>query len=502
MANGGIIGTPNIPTSTTATGVWQQDEQYEAKVTDTWPQRALFTTKSARFNRGSSDSLTRTPSSASNRKTFTFSTWVKRSNVSDKQQIFGVEGGGNNTTWFRLLFSSSETINIEAYNDEIITNRVFRDVSAWYHIVLAVDTTQGTASNRVKLYINGTQETSFSSSTYPSQNQDLGVNNTVVHNIGRADGSNGFAGYLAETILIDGQQLAPTSFGVANSDGVWTPIIYTGTFGTNGFNLQFENAAALGTDSSPNGNTFTVNNLTSIDQSTDYPEVNFATWNSLVHYSTSATFSEGNLKVAPTENTSRVYTVSTIAMPTVSGSKWYAEFKYLETNDHALIGILDATQISFVFHNNSDLDNQNGDTSVGRVTYRSGNGLIKFPSGQSVDSSVTLTNNDIVMIALDSGSGKIWFGVNGTWFNSGNPATGSNGVDFTGQSWWTSGVDDFVFFVGDGSTGGHDDWEANFGSPPYAISSSNADGNGYGNFEYAVPSGYYALNTANLAEFG
>ncbi len=460
---------------------------------------------SLRFNSGSSDSLTRTPSSASNRKTFTYSSWIKRSILtSGDQAIFNAHTDAPNQV--ELYFNSDDSLyvtnRISNTGANLRTNRKFRDPSAWYHIVLAVDTTQGTEANRMKLYVNGVQESSFSEAGYPSQNTDTAVNNTVQHRIGDSNLETFFNGYIAEAVLIDGQQLAPDQFGEFDEDsGIWKPIDVSGlTFGTNGFYLDFEDSGALGDDVSGNGNNFTVNNLTAIDQSTDTCTNNFATWNPLVHYSTSATFSEGNLKVAPTENTSRVYTVSTIGMPTVSGSKWYAEFKYLETNDVAIIGILDAAQISYVFRNNSDLDNQNGDTSVGRVTYRVGNGLIKFPSGQSVDSSVTLTNNDIVMIALDSGSGKIWFGVNGTWFNSGNPATGSNGVDFTGQSWWTAGVDDFVFFVGDGSTGGHDDWEANFGSPPFTISSGNTDGNGYGNFEYAVPDSYLSLCSANLSE--
>ena len=471
---------------------------------------------SLRFNDGSSDYLNRTLSGSGNTKKFTISFWQKLGTGFSADRAV-ISGGADANNYLIVRNSSSQTIQIletvsGSDHTNLVTNRLFRDVSAWYHIVVAIDTTQGTDTNRVKLYVNGTQETSFSTATYPGQNDDLQFNNNTAHAIGRRQpqGNIYMDGYLAEFVFVDNQQLDPTSFGEFDEDsGIWKPIDVSGlTFGTNGFYLEFKgsgtsaNSSGLGADTSGNDLHFTVNNLTAIDQSTDTCTNNFATWNPLVHYSTSATFSEGNLKVAPTENTSRVYTVSTIAMPTVSGSKWYAEFKYLETNDVAIIGILDAAQISYVFHNNSDLDNQNGDTSVGRVTYRSGNGLIKFPSGQSVDSSVTLTNNDIVMIALDSGSGKIWFGVNGTWFNSGNPATGSNGVDFTGQSWWTAGVDDFVFFVGDGNTGGHDDWEANFGSPPYSESGGETDGNGYGNFAHAVPSGYYSLNTKNLAEYG
>jgi len=461
---------------------------------------------SCRFNDGSSDYLRWNDSPSGNRQKFTWSIWFKRGVLGTTQTLGAASYSSGDEGYFEINSSDQfEWDSTEGNNGNLITNRRFRDISAWSNVVVAVDTTQGTAANRMKVYVNGVQETSFATETYPDQNSSLywNVGGTYYPYIGRKHGGEYFDGYIAEVVNIDNQQLAEDSFGEFDDSGIWKPIDVSGlTFGTAGYYLDFEDSSELGKDVSGVGNSFVSANLAAIDQSTDTCTNNFATWNPLVHYSSSATFSEGNLKVAPTENTSRVYTVSTIAMPTVSGSKWYAEFKYLETNDVALIGILDAKQISYVFRGNSDLDNENSDTSVGRVTYRGGNGKIKYPSGQSVDTNVTLSNNDIVMIALDAGSGKIWFGVNGTWVNSGNPANGSNGVDFTGQGWWTSGVDDFVFLVGDGNTGGHDDWEANFGSPPYAISSGNADGDGYGNFEYAVPSGYFALNTKNLAEYG
>ena len=460
---------------------------------------------SCRFNDDSSDTLSRTIGTPTNAKKGTISLWVKRGNLTDGRLVNS--WGGSSVQFFTLLGSDDILFVGDfdgSYNLELKTNRVFRDTSAWYHFVFAFDTTQSTASNRAKIYVNGIQETSFSQEDYPSQNLDLNFGNSGdAFRIGVRDTAELFDGYMSEVVFIDGQQLDPTSFGEFDEDsGVWKPIDVSGlTFGTNGFYLDFEDSAALGADVSGNTNNFTVNNLTAIDQSTDTCTNNGATWNSLVHYSTSATFSQGNLRITPTEDTSRVYTVSTLAMPTVSGSKWYAEFQPFVNNTVGIIGILDAKQISYVFHNNSDLDNQNADTSVGRVTYRIGNGIIKYPSGQSVSTGVTAGNNDVIMIALDSGSGKIWFGKNGTWFNSGNPATGSNGVDFTGQSWWTSGVDEFVFFAGDGNTGGYDGWGANFsGGTFYTVSSGNSDGNGYGNFEYAPPSGYLSLCTANLSE--
>ena len=432
---------------------------------------------SLRFNRGSSDTLTRTPSSASNRKTFTFSTWVKRSNVADKQQIFGVEGGNSNTTWFRLNFSGSETLNFEMYFDEIITNRVFRDVSAWYHIVLAIDTTQGTASNRVKIYINGVQETSFSSSTYPSQNQDLGLNNNVAHNFGGVDSSNYPSHYLCETVLIDGTQLDPTSFGEFDSDSnIWKPKNVSGlTFGTNGFYLDFEDSSALGNDAAGSNN-FTVNNLTAIDQSTDTCTNNFATANPLANIHGAATFSEGNLKVSGDAAANNNWQTTFL----VSSGKWYWELKNLISD----------SDMSLLYYNQSTISGSHP-----------GYGFVCSSKKKIIGGSVTgsaigsAANNDIWSVALDLDNGKMFIARNGTYLSSGDPANGTNPFIQTSDGLPTEGV--FGGHVYNGSV------ELNFGGgTPTSISSGNADDNGYGNFEYDVPAGFYSLCTKNLAEFG
>ena len=493
MANGGIIGTVNTPTSTTATGVWQQEEQYEAKVTDTWPQRALFTTNSARF--ATDASLTKTPGSAGNRKTWTFSAWIKSqpttpTNSMSGQAIYSAGTSATNRThWyisdgyfsFRTEISDSQKI--------ITTNRVFVDPGAWYHFVVAVDTTQGTDTNRVKIYVNGVQETSFSTASYPSENDDTFVNNSQAQYIGRSSwtASSYFNGYMAEVILVDGQALTPTSFGVSNSDEVWTPIPYTGTFGTNGFNLQFQNSAALGTDSSPNGNTYTVSNLASTDQSIDYPVVNYATWNPSWSQSNGnigdVVFSEGNLKTTTSANY-RTYP-TTIGF---SSGKWYWEIKRYEddgSNDMH-------TGVMSELATPANTATWIGNAANGWVFGCDGGST--YTGGTESNTGYTAAPNagDIVQVAFDADNGKIYFGVNGTWQNSGNPATGTNPA--------YTGLDTSLFYFPCASTGS--DVEGNFGSPSYSISSGNADGNGYGDFEYAVPSGYYSINTKNLAEFG
>ena len=490
MANGGIIGPVNIPTSTTATGVWQQDEQYEAKVTDTWPQRALFTTKSLRFNDGSSDYLTKTFSSAGNRKTWTWSGWVKRSSgLGSQQDFFAVSSGSS--AFHILYFSGNDTITFNYNTTYVETNRKFRDVSAWYHVIFACDTTQSTASDRVKIYINGVQETSMAATGYPSQNADLGINNNVRHDISNQgayySNNSYFDGYMSEVIFIDGQALTPTSFGVTNSDGVWTPIPYSGSFGTNGFNLQFQNAAALGTDSSPNGNTFTVNNLTSIDQSTDYPEVNFATLNPLNSSSndshTPPTYSEGNLQSASPSSGGGYVGSSTIG---VTNGKWFWEFKKSGGS---------ATNIYNGIGNEVGTAEIARNSAVGvyygnQVFYRPDGTKQIVTNGSNANTSygASWTTNDIIGIALDLDSST-----NTVTFYKNGASQGAINLPVNTDTW---------FFIAACGTDTVDTWQLNFGSPPYAISSGNADGNGYGNFEYAVPSGYYSLNTKNLSEFG
>ena len=299
---------------------------------------------SVRFNNGSSDSLNRTVSSASNRRTFTVSLWCKRSNLGVLRSLIGADSGSG--TNFGLQFQTDDTLAVfEGASTFLITTQVFRDPSAWSHFVLAVDTTNSTADNRIRLYHNGAEITSFGTRNNPSQNTDLAWNNNVDNTIGADKPTSGirnfFDGYLAEVVNIDGSQLTPSSFGQFNNDSptIWEPIDVTGlTFGNNGFYLDFEDSSALGNDVSGNDNDFTAANLTSVDQSTDTCTNNFATWNSLVHSSTSAVFSEGNLKVVPQDNTSVNYTTSTIAMP--QSGKWYAEFKKLVNDDRLAVGII------------------------------------------------------------------------------------------------------------------------------------------------------------------
>ena len=457
---------------------------------------------SCRFEDAGDDYLSRSVSSSGNRRTWTFSAWVKRANTTQQYQNMFAAGVNN----IRINFSN-QNIWVYDYNGSsfdfyLITNRLFRDVSAWYHIVVAVDTTQGTDSNRVKLYINGVQETSFSTETYPSQNHDTEANTSGQNNVIGTDanslGNNGFHGYMCEVVLIDGQQLDPTSFGEFNEDSPthWQPIDVSDlTFGTNGFHLDFEDSSALGNDVSGNNNDFTPSNLAATDQSTDTCTNNFATLNPLnVPTSNAPTFSEGNL-ISSTSDSAKFGGTSTIG---VSSGKWYAEFKSAETGgeEKEMVGVT---------HSPAE-DARNGN-NVGRSA---GSFAIRFLDGQqsnnnsASDYGSAFSVGDICQVALDVDNNQLYFGKNGQWGDGSgnfNQSTPTSAITITTIANSTEGA--YFFSVGDlSSSSGRSLISCNFGSPPFAISSGNADGEGFGNFEYAVPSGYFALCSKNLAEYG
>ena len=269
--------------------------------------------RSLRFNDDDSAYLERTPSSASNRTTFTLSVWLKRSgNLDNHQRILEVGTGTGHRTFF--IFDGDDKLQINHVDSgsqavNLTTTAKFRDISAWYHIVLAIDTTQGSSSDRIKIYVNGTQQTAFDTSTYPTSNKEFDINSTAVHYFGRSVNNTGkFDGYMAEINLIDGSQLTPASFGETNPvTGQWNPKKYTGSYGTNGFYLKFADnsgttATTLGKDSSGNGNNFTPNNFSvsagaGNDSLEDTPTNIFCTLNPLKTFGT-YTLSNGNLSVS------------------------------------------------------------------------------------------------------------------------------------------------------------------------------------------------------------
>jgi len=445
---------------------------------------------SLRFNSGSSDYLDRTPSVAGNRQIFTFSLWTKISNVTSRMAFYscgtatGTPGSGDGNMFFNQGSDQQLYVSFGGGIDvQLNTTQVFRDTSAWYHIVLAFDTTQATASNRIKVYINGSQVTSFSGTTYPAQNYNFNVNNTIIQRLGVGyDGglTYYYNGYLSEFYLIDGQALTPSSFGETDTlTGIWKPKAYTGTFGTNGFYLQFKNSAALGTDSSGNGNTFTANNLTSVDQSTDTCTNNFCTLNVIQNGngSTSA-LTEGNLVAGTADNKGCSATFG------VNRGKWYWEVKTVGSPYAQRVGV------------SNRANEQDGDVSPGTDTanVRSwcGNGAYKnySASSSSADAAFVSTSGAIYAFGLDLNNGTLARYVNGVLINTDTTLPSDNSVTFF----------PFTFVTNSGGPGWNQA-QFNFGSPMYT-GGGYADAAGFGNFSYAVPAGYYSLCTKNLANFG
>jgi len=438
--------------------------------------------------------LSRTQSS-SNQQIFTISTWVKRANFPANSYITNIASDGNNR--FGIIFQAGtlSIYSLTAGIEDIFlnTSAQFRDVSAWYHIVLKIDTTQATASDRAKLYVNGTQITSFATANYPTQNLNFPTNNT--HYIGCFLSSNqsfNFYGIMSHYHYTDGTAYDASTFGETDStSGIWKPKTAPSvTYGTNGFFLKMENSGAMGTDSSGNSNTFTVSGT--LTQNVDTPSNVFATLNVLASTTSQNEFQYGNLEHYGTSNwTGAVTTLG------ASSGKYYAEVKVTD-RDNFSVGIvtLSGTAINNI--------NTNNNGKVGKYVDSwgiegSGSNLYKGNNGSSSSYGSGFSNNDIAMIALDVGTGSngaVYFGKNGTWFDSGNPATGSNPA-FSSLSF-----SDAVGFMS-GLETGRVQW--NFGQGYFGttqVASANADANGHGKMEYAVPTGYYTLNTKNLKEFG
>ena len=442
---------------------------------------------SLRFNRGSSDSLQRTPSGAGNRRTFTFSCWVKKgtNSAGEAMELFDSPTYSGNTNRDGLRFETANHLRFfinNAASGDFATNRLFRDLSAWYHIVLSVDTTQATASNRVKIYVNGVQETSFSTETQPSQNYDFQFNTTGIHSIGffQDDGGELFSGYMSEVVFIDGTQLDATSFGEFDEDtGIWKPIDVSGlTFGTNGFYLDFKDSSALGNDVSGNDNDFTVNNLTSIDQTTDTCTNNYCTLNPLEPHTNRNIFSEGNI-VASGQAGAWQLARGTIGL---TQGKWYWEVFFsggTVGNYHAGVQVASATTYSSLH------------SQAGTTTFYNGDGgeIFTGSSGAFTTNDYGTMNgsSDILGVALNMDDKQISF------YKNGSAIVSNYSLDTPNDTMMPLLV----------QYGSSQVSKINFGGTQHtAISSGNSDANGYGNFEYSVPSGYYALNTKNLAEYG
>tara|TARA_B100000945_G_scaffold320949_1_gene332917 strand:- start:1659 stop:4664 length:3006 start_codon:yes stop_codon:yes gene_type:complete len=480
--------------------------------------------RSLRFNRSDSTYLTKSLGSTSNRRTFTYSFWVKRT-VQNEEQCLIYNGHPSSTPYGEIRFeyqgSNIHELNFYSYDGSIQfqfrTKRVFRDPSAWYHIVLALDTTQSTQSDRVKIYVNGEQETTFTTATYPSQNVDTGYNvSGNTHSIGGfRNTSNSFDGYVAELNFIDGLQLTPSSFAETNADtGQWVPIDTSGlTFGTNGFRLNFADnsgttATTLGKDTSGNGNNYTPNNFVTGDAVKDSPTNNFST---LRFYGTpaasGASLSEGNLRfVSGTSGSARNLNRSALSTIMPTSGKWYAEVKiisYSSSSAQTFIGVAPYQVLITPTSTNSRWVGIYGDDGDKYVN----------TNGSETNSSYgsASTQNDImgVYIDMDASTPEVYFAKNGQWGNgsgSWNQSTPTSAITL-GNSFFTEstgGFEGIGLYLFSGSGSFNVTLHANFGQDSTFSGGNTAGGNtdasGIGDFKYAVPTGAKAMCSANLPD--
>ena len=432
--------------------------------------------------------LTRAIGTTGNRKTFTYSTWLKRGNMGSYQPFMGDVTDPSND-YFTVSFQSADHLNIYSQLAgpgviNISTNKLFRDTSAWYHIVLEVDTTQATASDRLKLYVNGSQETSFSTATYPNQNTDLAINisgETQVVGAGHTLSSNTFDGSMSHAHFIDGTAYDATAFGEYDANGVWkiktSPSV---TYGTNGYFILKDGNSV--TDQSGNSNNFTVAGGT-LTKTEDSPSNVFATLNPLAIPTSGGanTFSNGNLEITNSADANRT-SFSTLG---VSSGKWYYECKVLSGEMKQFIGISKPQDSVDRIGNSANSYGYSTETAR------------KYNNGSFSSYGTTASSGDIIMVAFDSDNGTIWVGKNGTWFNSATQSEIENGTT-TNAMYSSITIDDFFVM---GVSVEDSNIQCNFGNGYFgttAVSSAGTNASGNGIFEYDVPTGYTALSTKGL----
>ena len=443
-----------------------------------------------------------------NMKIWTMSIWVKRTTLdaqSDGNQKFW-NWGANNNGEGGMHFDTDDFLIFQNDGQQGSNNKiqgVFRDTNAWYHIVWRCNVTESDNANRWRCYINGVQRSFVSQPTISDANGYINRRSVMENWIG-ANGRSvqsgntlaPWGGYVAEAVFIDGQSLAPTSFGEFDEDSnIWKPIksVADLTFGDEGYYLNFQNAAELGTDVSGNSNTFSESNITADNQSLDTCTNNFMTLSPLYGIP-NRQFSQGNLQFSYANN----YQRGTFGSITPELGKWYFEFKRI-SGGSVQLGVANTVVGS---------DGRYGTDTAGDSSFRilNSNYAVAFVTSGSTGRLVQNGNDirtdlarvgdgEIGMYAFDLATGKIWTGKSGTWDNSGNPATGAN-PSGTWSTNFTANTPTWFWFANENNA----IVQVNFGSPMYSISSGNADGNNQGNFEYAVPAGFLSLCTKNLSE--
>jgi hypothetical protein len=471
------------------------------------------------YNDGSSPALKKTYSGAGTEETFTFSCWVKRGNIgaslggSGNYGLCLFSGGSSVSNYGEIRFESSGYGTQDSLffyssasgsiNMQLATNRVFRDVSAWYHVVCVMDTTNATASERLRMYINGVRETSFNAETYPAKDTASHFNTATEHGVGVfavGTDTRHFDGYLAEIHFLDGYAYDSSYFGEFDENGIWIPKKYTGSYGTNGFKIDGRDATDLGDDESGQGNDFAMSGFNggsgNRSQSLDSPTNNFCTWNVLDNYYQNATIEHGSLRV--TTNSSN-YSPTTSTFQLDSG-KWYWEARLSNeagSGNYADIGIIGE-------------DITSSTKTIGKYTYGyeyKATTNVNAGKARNNDTYATYGANyeagDIIGVAVDLDNNKLYFSKNGTYQNSGDPTSGSTGtgaISITAAASTTNGG--YKMVVGEELDTHSARWDCNFGQDSSLTGSSsantNVDASGTGEFHFAVPSGYKAICTKNL----
>ena len=442
-------------------------------------------TNSLRFEDGDSAYLSYTPGAAGNQRTWTYSLWAKKCKEGASQDL--LLGNASGDLFFEFQFTDADDLQVFYQSQTLlVSDAKLRDSSAWYHIVVRHDTTQGTANNRLRFYLNGAEVTSFSTNGRANVplNFQGGVNSAVAHHIGaNQTPGNYYDGYLAEINFIDGTSLGPDSFGETKND-IWIPKDTAGlTFGDEGYRLQFkqsgtsQNSSGIGADTSGNDNHWAVNNLVASDVMPDSPTNNFATMNPLDVTDANVTYSEGNLKTTTTSGGNAATAESTIA----AHGKVYAEFLIASSVSSAVgpfVGNMQRADSNEVIFYISTGKVYNPDENTGYATFADG---------------------DLLSIAYDAVNKRVWFGKNNTYIY-GNPANGTDGLTNANLL----GEGNVALGVSDESAGSVLTVHHNFGQNGTfngtKTAQGNADENGIGDFFYAPPSGFLAMCTANLPD--
>lgn len=455
---------------------------------------------SLKLEANNSENLYRNLHASTSTTKFTHSAWYKRTELGSSMLLY-MRGVAGNEAVFLRTNGTADTLQVDigagGTNSRSFTTQYVRDTSAWYHLVLAVDTTQSTATDRFKLYINGNLITDYSSRNNPSQNFALETS-SAQHRYGSYNNTDGYApfsGYIAECNYIDGLYLDPTSFGEFDEDsGIWKPKQYTGSYGTGGYYLDFSDSSDLGANSKGDDTNFTLRNIAAIEQANDSPTNNFCVFNALANTTPSTVLSEGGCLWDNPAGQNWQTAVGTFAL---TSGKWYWETRGAT---YAFIGIADIEDDRIPIDTNGYYlgygDNNSGTTkSIGMYSI---NGQVyNAPSGSPDGDSYTSAH--MIGIALDMDNRKMWYSKDGTWITSVGDPTGtpSGGVALThlGDTVYpaaSASASNGVIVAFGGLVTSH-------------ISShnmTNTDANGYGAFKSSPPSGYYAICSKNLAEYG